>query len=148
MKDYDSIIDKMPVGLKKAVARQINFHKGAHKIIAREELLKRVQLSPGCGATEDRQMRIAIQQLRNLGFRICHREDREKDPETNRVKVNFGYYLAANDYEYSEFRAKYASYAQTIWKTLKAMDTREPVIDDDGDIEPPEEIMVQEKLFK
>jgi hypothetical protein len=147
MKDYKQIIDSMPIGLKKAVARQLYFHQGAGRIIGREELLQQVQLAPGCSSAEDRQMRIAIQQLRNQGFRICHREERARDAQNGRVRVNFGYYLAKDDLEYQEFRAKYASYAQTIWRTLKAMDMRAPVLDEDGSTLPMDEVAVQEALF-
>ncbi len=147
MKDYKQIIDTMPLGLKKAVARQLYFHQGAARIISREELLQQVQLAPGCSSAEDRQMRIAIQQLRNQGFRICHREERVRDPQNGRLRVHFGYYLAKDDLEYQEFRVKYASYAETIRRTLKAMDMRAPVLEEDGSTLPADEVAVQEALF-
>lgn len=147
MKDFQSIIDSMPVGLERTVARLITFHRGENHLITREELLKQVRLQASLSEIEDRQMRLAIQELRNRGLRICNREDRKRDPETGKFTVTFGYFLAANDLEYQEFRARYASYAQTIWKTLKAMDMKKPVLDQEGVIEPPPGIEVQERFF-
>ena len=69
MKDFQSIIDSMPVGLERTVARLITFHRGENHLITREELLKQVRLQASLSEIEDRQMRLAIQELRNRGDR-------------------------------------------------------------------------------
>ena len=147
MKEYKSIIDEMPVGLERATARLLSFRKGEKNLIERDELLVQLKKQPSLANTEDRQMRLAIQELRNRGLRICHVEYRLKDPHTGKFKVKFGYFIAANDQEYQAFRAKYSSYAQTIWKTLKAMDLKKPILDEEGLIEPPPGIEVQRSFF-
>lgn len=147
MKTYLSIIDDMPVGLERATARLLSFRKGAGNIIGREALLEELRKQPTLAKTEDRQMRLAIEKLRNRGLRICHRQDSEQDPATGKLVRKIGYFVAATDEEYQEFRPIYASHAQTIWKTLKAMDLKRPVLDELGVIDSPPEIEVQGTFF-
>jgi len=147
MNPYEQILAGLPVGLDRAIGRLMLFHKGAANLIEREPMLLELQSRPGLEKTEDRTMRDSVHTLRSLGVRICHAEWRTKDERTGKVKVHFGYYLAANEEEYQAFRAKYLSYAKTIWQTIKSMDEKRPVISPTGELEPPREIEIQRSLF-
>jgi len=144
--DFEQIIASMPVGLERSLARTMTFHKGELAFITREALLEELRRQPGLAKTDDRKMRLAIQSLRDKGLRICHMERRENDAHGNLITV-FGYFLAKTEQEYQEFRLHYNSYAQTIWRSIKAMDEMRPVITPSGDLEPPPETAVQEHLF-
>ncbi len=146
MKDYEQIIRDMPAGVDRTVLRILSFHRGELRLIERTDLLIEVQSQSGMENVDDRQMRDAIHELRNLGVRVCHNERRATKPN-GKIEIIFGYYLASSEAEYNEFRLKYGSYARTIWQTIKAMDARHAVVNDDGELEPPKEIAVQQSFL-
>ncbi len=146
MKDYEQIIRDMPAGVERTVLRILSFHRGELRLIERPDLLIEVQSQSGMENVDDRQMRDAIHELRNLGVRVCHNERRATKPD-GKIEIIFGYYLAGSEAEYNEFRLKYGSYARTIWQTIKAMDARHAVVNDDGELEPPKEIAVQQSFL-
>lgn len=147
MKTLRSIIDSMPVGLERSLGRIILSHKGRENGISREELLNELKKISHLASTEDRQMRLAIESFRKQGVRICHHENRKTDPFTKKVTVTFLYYLAADELEYREFRARYMKYATSIWQTTRAMDEMKPILTEDGTAEPPPGMEVQGKFF-
>lgn len=146
MKDYEQIIRDMPAGVERAVLRILSYHRGELHLIERPDLLLEVQAQPGMANVEDRQMREAIHELRNMGVRVCHNERRATKPN-GKIEIIFGYYLAGSEAEYNDFREKYGSYARTIWQTIKAMDAKRPVITNDGELEPPKEIAIQQSFL-
>ena len=144
---FQDIIDEMPVGLERSLGRILSQRVGKENAIERDELLALVRRQPDCATTVDRQMRKVIEKFRGQGIRICHDETRVKDPKTGKVRVIFGYYVAANKEEYLEFRARYGSYARTIWQTIRSMDEKREILTPEGDVEPPPGIEVQGNLF-
>lgn len=146
-RSYQDIIDEMPAGLERALGRILSQRVGKDSALERGELLALVREQPGCKLTQDRQMRKMIQTLREKGIRICHCEWREKDEENGRGRTMYGYYLAANEVEYFEFRQWYLSYANTIWCTVRSMDAKREVLTPEGTVEPPAGMEVQGQLF-
>ncbi len=146
MKTLQSIIDDMPVGLHKSLGRIILYHKGQANGISREDLLAELQKIPYLAGIEDRQMRLEIETFRKQGVRICHHENRKTDPYTKKVTVTFWYFLAEDEMEYREFRARYMAHAKSIWQTTQAMDEMKPVLNEEGVAEPPPGMEIQGKL--
>ncbi|KAF0106080.1 MAG: hypothetical protein FD147_2592 [Chloroflexi bacterium] len=128
------------------MGRIITDHRGQQNGITREALLIELRKQAHLVNTEDRQMRLAIESFRKQGVRICHNENRKVDQATKKVTVTFWYYLAADELEYYEFRARYMKYATSIWQTTKAMDEMKPVLTKEGLVEPPPGIEVQGSL--
>lgn len=146
MSAYQNIIDDMPVGLERAIGRLLSSRVGIENKLERGEMLNILRSQSWIGKVTDRQMRIAIQSLRGKGLRICHAESREDID--GKKQVVYGYYLAANDLEYYDFRNQYMSYANTIFNNVRAMDARRSVtLSDDGDVVPLPGIEVQGALF-
>ena len=143
---FHDIIDSMPVGLERSLGRILSQRVGKENAIERDELLALIRRHPGLEKTQDRQMRLKIQSLREQGIRICHFERRVQDERGNSRTV-FGYYLAGNDLEYFEFRQWYGSYANTIWRAIRSMDEKHEVLTSEGTVEPPPGIEVQGQLF-
>ena len=121
---YQTIIDDMPLGLDKAILRALSYHIGKESAIERNNLLLTIREIPlsGFDSVEDRQIRKSIETLRRKGARIC-----------NEVKGD-GYFIAANEQEYQEFRLKYTAYARSIFITAKAMDECREIEIKDGEI--------------
>ena len=143
---YEEILKTIPVGLQKAVLREMTYHIGAANGIERGELLRRIHQQPTCQASSDRQMRLKIQHWRSQGVRICHIERQVKEPNKP-IRTIFIYYIAANDAEYQEFRAKYKSYADTINNEVNAMDAQVPMEKPKvGDVKLPPAGVYQAKL--
>ncbi len=109
---FPEILEELPYGLERVTLRVIEQCSGSEKAIPRRELLTLVRKAPGLNDATDRQLRRAIQNLREEGVRICN------------LLGGDGYYLAANEKEYQEFRGKYSAYALTIWQTIRSMDER------------------------
>lgn len=138
--NYDDIIREMPYGLERTTLRLLSNHRGLINFVERDRLLASIQTQAGLADVDDRKMRLAIQSLRAAGVRVCHAERKVNDRQV------FGYYLAQTDEEYAAFRARYGSYAKTIFETIKAMDTGAKV-SPSGEIEPPQEMAVQGRLI-
>lgn len=124
-KNYQKIVESMPFGLKRATLRELMFHIGAPQGIEREDLYHRLIAQKATECTTDRQMRVAIEYWRSQGIRICHFERQIKEPN-KRLRTVYFYYIAVNEGEYQEFRARYKSYANTINKVINSMDAQEP----------------------
>ncbi len=146
MKNLETILKEKPMGLDRSVGRVISKHRGSANGITREALLTELHKQAHLVNTTDRHMRMAIETFRKLGVRICHTETRQWDEGEARMRVVFCYYLAANEEEYREFRARYLKYATSIWNTTQAMDDERPVLNEDGEVSPPKTNEVQGKL--
>lgn len=75
----------------------------------KEHPARRYELAKRYG-TNERQIRLYIQAMRNNGIRVC-------SDSSGR-----GYWIAKTTAEYERFRAEYGSRATKIFKTIKAMD--------------------------
>ena len=144
--NLEMIIKSKPVGLDRSVGRIISSHQGKEHGIRREEMLAKLHEQSHLKKTTDRHMRMSIEGFRKQGVRICHFETRKQDPVSKKIIINFWYYLAGTEEEYLEFRARYKGYADTIWKTTKAMDEQHPILNENGEVEPPKEIEIQGSL--
>lgn len=102
-------MDLIP-GLEKHVRLILEQHTGQENAIERGELLARVRWNIMLVHTDDRQVRLAIESLREQGMLVCN------------LITGHGYYLAETMDEYQEFRRKYASYAVTIFERVRSMD--------------------------
>jgi hypothetical protein len=138
--NYTDIVKSMPYGLERSLLRRLASQPGRTNMITREDLLSEIKKNPGMSEVDDRKMRMAIQNLRAVGVRICHDETRLHG------RMVYGYYLAETEEEYATFRSRYCSYAKTIFDTVKAMDEGK-VVNRSGDITPPAEMAIQERLI-
>jgi hypothetical protein len=102
-------MDLIP-GLEKHVRLILERRTGQGNAIERGELLFQVHQSIMLVHASDRQVRLAIESLREQGLLICN------------LLTGDGYYLAETMDEYQEFRRKYASYAVTIFERVRSMD--------------------------
>ena len=73
----------------------------------------------------DRRVRLAIEYFRNMGIRVCHKDVCIARGDGTK-EIFQGYFLAATEKEYQEFRARYVNYAKTIEDTARAMDHQRP----------------------
>ena len=105
-----SIQNELPPGLEKAVLSILARCAGQKLAVGRGRLVELARLSPGLGQASDRQVRKAIENLREQGVLICNLLDGE------------GYFMADTLEEYQAFRAQYGSYAFTMLEKIKAMD--------------------------
>jgi hypothetical protein len=105
----DRAVD-MPPGLERLVCRVLESRRGEENAIRRDALLDCAQRQPGFEEVTDRQIRAAIEKLRNQGVLIGNLSD------------GGGYYLVESREEYKAFRAMYGSRAFTILNTLEVMD--------------------------
>ena len=105
-----SIQNELPPGLEKAVLSILARCAGQKLAVGRGRLVELAKLAPGLGQASDRQVRKAIENLREQGVLICNLLDGE------------GYFMANTLEEYQAFRAQYGSYAFTMLEKIKAMD--------------------------
>jgi len=103
-------LEELPPGLEKAVLSILARCAGQKRAVGRGRLVELARLSPGLGQASDRQVRKAIENLREQGVLICNLLDGE------------GYFMADTLEEYQAFRAQYGSYAFTMLEKIKAMD--------------------------
>jgi hypothetical protein len=114
-KTYDEEIRQMEPGVVRAVLRVLSFHIGKEQTIRRDELAAQVR-NMGFGSllaftTLDRQVRLAIAELRKDGHLVCSSSG------------DGGYYLARERAEYDEFaQVEYRSKIIDMNQTLQAMD--------------------------
>ena len=142
----DKLIKEKPVGLERSVGRLISQHVGQENGITREGMLAELHKQSHLSKVKDRHMRMAIQSYREQGVRICHSERTHFDKETRKKVSIFLYYLAANEQEYQEFRARYMEYATTIWSITEAMDKQQNVLTQEGEVKRPKPTEVQGAL--
>lgn len=121
---YEEILRTMPLGLNRAVLRELTFHIGEYNGIERGELHRKLREMKATQATTDRQMRISIQYWRIRGVRICQSERQVKEPGKP-IYTIFTYHLAGSEAEYQKFRLRYKKYANTINTEVEAMDTQQ-----------------------
>ena len=106
MSDYELEKDGVKVWHIRAVRAALEFHVGKENAISRKKLLKKI---PGLN---DRQMRIAIYQLRNDGCLICSRGGR-----------GGGYWMAENIDDVQLFiNTELRSRAYDMLKTAQRME--------------------------
>jgi len=103
-------LEELPPGLEKAVLSILSRCAGQKRAVGRGRLVELARLAPGLGQASDRQVRKAIENLREQGVLICNLLDGE------------GYFMADTLEEYQAFRAQYGSYAFTMLEKIKAMD--------------------------
>ena len=103
-------LEELPPGLEKAVLSILARCAGQKLAVGRGRLVELARLAPGLGQASDRQVRKAIENLREQGVLICNLLDGE------------GYFMADTLEEYQAFRAQYGSYAFTMLEKIKAMD--------------------------
>ena len=103
-------LEELPPGLEKAVLSILARCAGQKLAVGRGRLVELARLAPGLGQASDRQVRKAIENLREQGVLICNLLDGE------------GYFMANTLEEYQAFRAQYGSYAFTMLEKIKAMD--------------------------
>jgi len=101
---------KAPEGLIRIIRVTLEYALGPEKAVERARLLEISRGMPMLRNVSDRQVRAAIEELREEGLPICNMERGD------------GYYLATSMAEYQQFRIKYGSHAFTLLKRVKAMD--------------------------
>jgi len=101
---------KVPDGLLPIVEVTLKYAVGIDKAVGRDRLLEISRGMPMLRKVADRQVRAAIEELRERGMPICNMEGGD------------GYFLAKSMIEYQQFRAKYGSHALTLLKRIKSMD--------------------------
>jgi len=103
---------QLPSHLVEATGNILAGHVGPERAIRRSEIrAKLYQESPLFHVVNDRQVRSAIETLREDGWLIC-----------SLGSDSDGYYLAGNMKEYEEFRQFYTAYARTIFTRIRTMD--------------------------
>lgn len=102
-------MDLIP-GMEKHIRLILEKHLGQENAVERGELLNLVHLNIMLVHADDRQVRLAIESLREQGMLVCN------------LLTGHGYYLAGTMDEYQAFRRKYASYAVTIFERVRSMD--------------------------
>jgi hypothetical protein len=101
-----------PDNLIYAIGNLLAGHVGLDRAIKRSEIRSMLyQQSSIFRTVNDRQVRSAIESLREKGWLVC-----------SLGSDSDGYYLAKNKPEYSEWRAYYISYATSIFSLVKKMD--------------------------
>ncbi len=123
--DYQEHAGRLTPGLTALVGQILNMHLGKAAMIDRVDLLVLVNDTPGFERITDRKMRHAIEILRQNGARICHHSMIVK--RAGKTIKTFGYFLAADDLEYLEFRGRFTTYAESIVATTMAMDKKRPL---------------------
>jgi hypothetical protein len=89
--DLEEEIANMPVGLDRSLLRVLSYHVGRENAIGRFDLLAKVK-HMGIVNTTERQLRLAIHELRRAGHLICSAPGSKG-----------GYYMAATLKEFDEF---------------------------------------------
>ena len=103
---------QLPSNLVEATGRIIAGRVGVERAIRRSDIRARLyQESPLFHTINDRQVRSAIEALRELGWLICSLGG---DSE--------GYFVAKDMSEYEDFRRFYTSYARSIENRIRRMD--------------------------
>ena len=102
---------KVPEGLIRIIRVTLEYALGPKKAVERSRLLEISRGMPMLRRVSDRQVRAAIEVLREEGLPICNMERGD------------GYFLATSMAEYQQFRTKYGSHAFTLLKRVKAMDS-------------------------
>lgn len=108
---YDKLIDGLPAGAERAVARIISYHIGLENAIKKDELIEECK-RVGIHFSDERQARAVIVSLRKMGYLICSSSG------------NSGYFIAQSLSEYQEFRTReYIKKIKDMAETTRAMDT-------------------------
>lgn len=100
----------IPEGLVNLVSRVLGQCVGHEKAITLPRMLQLIHESPLYRTVNGRQVRGAIEELREAGSLICNDFS------------GTGYFTAGFMSEYQSFRVMYASYAITIFSRCKQMD--------------------------
>jgi hypothetical protein len=110
-KYYDEKIQDLPPGLVRTVARILEKAQGHKKAIHLDRLVGLVN-SYGTLKFDERQVRAAIEELRNGGMDIINLQD------------GAGYFIPSKEEKelYIRFRSSYTSRAKHIFETMHAMD--------------------------
>jgi hypothetical protein len=102
----------LPEKLVYEIGNLLAGHVGIDRAIKRSEIRSMVyQQSSVFQTVNDRQVRSAIESLREMGWLIC-----------SLGSDSDGYYMAKDKAEYSEWRSYYIAYATTIFSRIKRMD--------------------------
>jgi len=101
---------RIPEGLYHIVKVTLQGALGEEKAISRDRILEISRSMPLLWGVDDRQVRAAIEDLREEGYPICNMEGGD------------GYFIADSMEEYQSFRKKYGAHAITIFNRVRAMD--------------------------
>lgn len=109
---YEKLIASLPVGRERAVLRVMTWHVGQAQAVRRDEIARAAE-KMGVRFSDERQVRLAIVELRKRGVPICSSSG------------DAGYYLPATLDEYREFRAReYVKKIVDMRETVAAMDNQ------------------------
>lgn len=100
--------------LKSAILRRLKLCYGIDNAISLNDIFLSINSSPGKKLDAGREIRNAINELRNEGYLIC-----SLSGTSGRQS---GYYLPATLEEYKQYRAFHMSYAKNIFDTIRSMD--------------------------
>jgi hypothetical protein len=107
---YDRLIAEMPAGAERSVLRVLSYHISLDHAIQKPDLIAECA-KLGSHFRDERQVRLAIVNLRKSGVPICSSSGES------------GYYLAGNLEEYKEFRGReYVKKIVDMKSTVEAMD--------------------------
>ncbi|MEM5789048.1 MAG: hypothetical protein AAGU11_17175 [Syntrophobacteraceae bacterium] len=109
---YSENIQVLPVGLTRAVARILEHCVGHDQAIALDRLVQLANQNPAVVHADERQVRAAVEELRNDGMDVVNLMD------------GAGYFIPGKNEKdlYIRFRQSYTSRAKRIFETMSKMD--------------------------
>lgn len=109
--NVQAMIADLPAGLDRAILRVLSYHVGRDQAISRQALVKELAAVGFDYRKDDRQLRLAISQLRKHSCPIC-----------SAGGIGGGYYLAENWNELNEYlKTEVHARAMDLLETEKAM---------------------------
>lgn len=106
---YEKLVETLPVGTERAVMSVMRFHIGLTQAVSKEELKLALEKT-GFRLSDERQVRLAIVNLRKQGIPLCS------------SSTESGYFLAATGEEFAEFaNREYLKKIRDMSATLEAM---------------------------
>jgi hypothetical protein len=97
-------------GLAKRVGSMLENRVGIENALGRNEILHLVRELPIYRKTSDRQLRAALEELRDGGILVCN------------MTSGDGYFIARTEEEYRNFKALFLSHCLSMLETVKQMD--------------------------
>jgi hypothetical protein len=97
-------------GLARRVGSMLEHRVGIENALGRGEILHLIRMLPVYRRTSDRQLRSAIEELRDGGSLVCN------------MTSGDGYFLARTEEEYRDFKSLYLAHCLSMLATVKQMD--------------------------
>ena len=115
----------LPKGVSKDLLMILDSCRGKEKAISRELINETLERYHNY-TLEERAMRLAIENIRNMGIRLCDLEN------------GAGLFIAETQEEYDKFKMRYGKHAFSLIKTIRAMDKHVSVetLDDSVEVAP------------